>query len=152
MKYTITLHNDWSEPYWQHSDKNTPKDLCRHISDDKYEVEGLDFCKEVLKDFLDAPVAEMTLEQVKKEFEEPRIGPISQERLQAIANYYNGRLKLQKEIFSQLDALGDKPHIFKFDIPMEYNYFACYADDDDEHMTKQNSAWLEVVVQNVSKF
>jgi hypothetical protein len=34
---------------------------------------------------------------------------------------------------------------------MEYNYFACYA-DEDEHMTKQNSAWLEVVVQNVSEF
>ncbi len=36
----------------------------------------------------------MTLEEVKKEFEDPKIGPIDEARLVAIKDYYNGRLEL----------------------------------------------------------
>ena len=104
MIYKVTLYNRWREPYFlADADKDSVKPACRHINYDCYEVNDLETCKSVLKDFLDAPVAEMTIEQVKKEFEDPKMGAIDEKRLLAIRDYYNGRLELQREIFEKLE-------------------------------------------------
>lgn len=93
MTYKVTLYNRWLEPCFSASKrKAAEKPICRHISYDCYEVNDLKACKAVLKDFLDAPVTEMTLEQVRKEFEDPNVGKIGEKRLLAIRDYYNGRL------------------------------------------------------------
>lgn len=104
MTYKVTLYNRWREPYFlADTCKDAEKPACRHINYDCYEVNDLETCKAVLKDFLDAPVVEMTFEQVKKEFEDPKIGAIDEKRLLTIRDYYNGRLELQRKIFEAIE-------------------------------------------------
>ena len=147
MTYKVTLHNKWRKPYFLADKlKEHDKPVCRHIMTDTYEVNDKDTCKEVLKDFLDAPVTEMTLEEVKKEFEDPKIGPIDESRLIAIRDYYNGRLELQNNIFKFIDKIESKPGIWRYDIPFRCNYFACYADEDDENLNHQEDAYIEIEV------
>ena len=147
MTYKVTLYNKWREPYFLAEALNdAEKPVCRHISDDCYEVNDLETCKSVLKDFLDAPVAEMSLEQVKKEFEDPRMGAIDEKRLLAIRDYYNGRLELQRKIFEKLEKQHQFPCVYRFDIPFSCNYFACYADKGDEDMNKQEDAYIQIEV------
>ena len=145
--YKVTLYNKWRERYFMADEcDESKKPMCRHISNDSYEVNTKEWCKEVLKDFLDAPVTELTLEEVKKQFEEPSIGPIEEKRLIAIQEYYNGRLALQNKIFEMLDKIDDRPGIYRYDIPFRCNYFACYADDSDEDHTHQEQAYIEIEV------
>lgn len=147
MTYKVALYNKWREPYFlADAHKDVDKPACRHINYDCYEVNDLETCKAVLKDFLDAPVAEMSLEQVKKEFEDPKIGAIDEKRLLAIRDYYNGRLELQHKIFKELEKVLSIPCVYRFDIPFSCNYFACYADKGDEDLNKQEDAYIQVEV------
>ena len=145
MIYKVTLYNKWREPYFLvDTCKDAKKPACRHINYDCYEVNDLETCKAVLKDFLDAPLAEMTLEQVKKEFEDPKVGAIDEKRLLAIRDYYNGRLELQRKIFKEIEKAHYGTYVYRFDIPFRCNYFACYADDGDEDLHKQEDAYIQV--------
>lgn len=147
MTYKVTLHNNWREPYFlAEAQKDKDKPACRHVITDTYEVNDKETCKAVLKDFLDAPVTEMTLEEVKKEFEDPKVGAIDEKRLIAIRDYYNGRLQLQNDIFKMLEKIEDRPSVWRYDIPFRCNYFACYADEGDENLNHQEDAYIEVEV------
>ena len=139
MNYKVTLYNKWNVPY--HYDK---KDLKMVESEDIYSYATTDeeLCKEIIKDYLDVPLAELTLEQVKKDFSRTDL-QISEERAVQIQNYYNGRFAMHQTIvrdFCDAVAAG-KPTTLHYDIPEKYNQFQV---DDTEFHESQICAYLEV--------
>lgn len=144
MKYKVTLCNRFKERYYLANEiDDRRKPMCVHESCESYAVDTLELCKDVIRDFLDAPVAKMTLEQVKNEFEDPRAGAIPEDKLIAIQDYYNGRLDMQNQIFEEIDKIsGSQEMSLKFDIPFKYNYFSCYSDDDKD--VEQEEAYIKI--------
>jgi hypothetical protein len=139
MKYTITLYNKFNRPYIYNDSSTT----CISIDSTSYETTDLKLCKTIIKDFLDVPEAELSLDEVKKQFDDPRYN-ISEEKLVAIQNYYNGRLALFKTIMFEIDDLNNG--IYTYDIPYEYNHFV--IEDDEEYKEKQINAYIELKVDN----
>lgn len=139
MNYKVTLYNKWNVPY--HYDK---KDLKMVESEDMYSYATTDeeLCKEIIKDYLDVPLAELTLEQVKKDFSLADL-QISEERAVQIQNYYNGRFALHQTIVKDFcdAAAAGKPITLHYDIPEKYNQFQV---DDTEFNESQICAYLEV--------
>ena len=145
MNYKVTLYNKWNVPY--HYDK---KDLKMVESEDmsSYATADEELCKEIIKDFLDVPLAELTLEQVKKDFSRTDF-QISEERAVQIQNDYNGRFALHQTIvkdFCDAVAVG-KPTTLHYDIPEKYNQFQV---DDTEFHESQICAYLEVKLSDAA--
>lgn len=156
-KYTVTLKNVWKRPYY--FKKDGERCLCTDLS--SYETEDLQMCKDIVKDLLDVPVAEMSIEEVKKQFEDPAYKQLSEEKLVSIQSYYNGRLALHRKLMQDLDMLDcvdlgsiaknvpdlKEPVILKHDIPRSYNCF--YVEDDDDGSEEQVEAYIEVKIEEV---
>jgi len=142
MKYTITLHNTWKRPYFYSDSIN---ESCVNTEISEYETTNLDLCKTIVKDFLDVPESELTLEEIRKQFEDPRYGILPEKKLTSIQDYYNGRLAMYNSIMKDLNLLEDgKEDVLLYDIPYKYNHFTV-EDDDNE---KQIAAYIKVKIEN----
>lgn len=87
-----------------------------------------------MKDLLDVPVAELTLDEVRADFEDPKMGALPEEKLVAIQDYYNGRLALWRQFVKDISGLDPNAEsTLKYDIPEKYNTFWVYGDDDGKH-------------------
>lgn len=145
MKYTITLFNKWKRPYFYAESKSNENLACIETSYNSYETTDLDLCKQIIKDFLDAPEAELSLDAVRQEFSSPRYD-ISESKLVAIQNFYNGRLGMYNTIMRQIELL-ESNEVFckKYNIPYEYNYFSVEGDRIEE---EQIEAFIELRIEN----
>lgn len=148
MNYTITLYNKWKRPYF-YGPKNNDDSTCIQTDTVSYVTDKLDLCKIIITDLLDVPETALTLEEVKKQFSSPHYSEISEEKLVAILNFYNGRLALHKtivdniELLHKLDCL-DNCHILKYDIPYEYNHFIV---EDSDVLEEQIDAYIELKIE-----
>lgn len=156
IRYVITYHNKWKRPYYYSEDNR----ICTSTETFSYETDDKDLALRIAKDFLDVPEAEMTLDEVRKEFEDHKIGEIPEEKLVAIQNYYNGRLAMYEHVkmmfasepwlksnSDDADSDGQSPDYTKwFDIPYKYNHFMVYDDNGDESKEEQLEAYLKVDV------
>ena len=145
MKYTITLFNKWKRPYFYSESKSNENSACIETSYNSYETTDLDLCKQIIKDFLDAPEAELSLDAVRQEFSSPRYD-ISESKLVAIQNFYNGRLGMYNTIIRQIELL-ESNEVFckKYNIPYEYNYFLVEGDRIEE---EQIEAFIELRIEH----
>lgn len=154
IKYVITYYNKWKRPYYYSEDDR----ICVSTESSQYETTDKDLALHIAKDFLDVPEAEMTLDEVRKEFEDHRIGEIPEEKLVAIQNYYNGRLAMyehvkmmfESEPWMEVPEPQSKEQVplytKQFDIPYKYNHFMVYDDSGDESKEEQLEAYLKVDV------
>lgn len=99
----------------------------------------------IVNDVLDAPLSEMTLEQVNKDFSDSAY-PISEEDAIQIQNYFNGRLALRDAIIKELEN-NRTVTTLQYNIPEKYISLFNDDDDDDEH-TKKSSAYIEIELTN----
>lgn len=145
MKYTITLFNKWKRPYFYTESKLNENSTCIETNYNSYETTDLDLCKQIIKDFLDAPEAELSLDAVRQEFSSPSYD-ISESKLVAIQNFYNGRLGMYNTIMRQIELL-EPNEVFckKYNIPYEYNYFSVEGDETKE---EQIEAFIELRIEN----
>lgn len=92
-----------------------------HNLTESYEIDTLDACKRIIRDFMDVPIAELTLSQVKDDFTLNDYS-ISEEKAVQIQNYYNGRLALYNVILNDVDNQSEW-QLLKYDIPAKYATF-----------------------------
>lgn len=137
MNYIVEYKNDFSEPYWYSNDKK----LCRHINSDTYVVQSIDDVKQVVKDFLDVPTAELSKEEILKDFGSDS-HPLSEEKAVAIMNYYNGRLTIWRKFNEDLFAINDGDELnLCYPIPQEYNEFVVA---EGEELSQQNDSYINI--------
>ena len=131
MKYIVTYSTSQSIPYYWKQDTSCK---AKHSNLESYEVEDLDACRAIVNDLMDVPVAELSLEQVKKDCgkSEPNL---SEEKAIKIQNYYNGRLALYNVIMKELDSQSSW-QLLKHEIPAEYASFCIDVDGTENLMTK----------------
>lgn len=110
MIFSITYYNDFNEPYIY----DKPETLCRHVSTDSYSANDVELAKTIVKDILDAPIAELSLESIKHDFGS-RDYPLTEEAAVAIKDYYNGRYALYQAILDDMKML--EPRVLHYDIP-----------------------------------
>lgn len=110
MIFSITYYNDFNEPYIY----DKPETLCRHVSTDSYSANDVELAKTIVKDILDAPIAELSLESIKHDFGS-RDYPLTEEAAVAIKDYYNGRYALYQAILDDMKTL--EPRVLHYDIP-----------------------------------
>ena len=143
MKYTITLKSKWNRPYFYSGDNKK----CINTEYSSYQTDDIEQCRQIVHDLLDVPEAEMSLEEVKYQFEDPQYDILSEEKLVSIQSYYNGRLGLYHTLMRELNDLDntqDKQE-FKHDIPYKYNHFI--VEDDEVENEEQLEAYIEVIVE-----
>lgn len=139
MIFSITYYNDFNEPYIY----DKPETLCRHVSTDSYSANDVELAKTIVKDILDAPIAELSLESIKHDFGS-RDYPLTEEAAVAIKDYYNGRYALYQAILDDMKML--EPRVLHYDIPQKYNTFSI----EDNAATKQISAYIEITIGTVA--
>jgi hypothetical protein len=135
MIFSITYYNDFDEPYIY----DKPETLCRHVSTDSYSANDVELAKTIVKDILDAPIAELSLESIKHDFGS-RDYPLTEEAAVAIKDYYNGRYALYQAILDDMKTFV--PRVLHYDIPQKYNTFSI----EDNTTTKQISAYIEITI------
>lgn len=146
-KYTVKLYNDFTAPYFFAEDR----EQCNHISFEQYTFSTIDMCRQCVKDFLDVPEAELTFEEVKKDWSDHKY-PISDEKLKEIQAYYNGRLDIYNKVLLDLAAVesygidGDSIEL-RYDIPHKFNEFVT---DENEKLSIQNEAYLLIRIETES--
>ena len=85
---------------------------------------------------MDVPEAELTFEEVKKDWSDHKY-PISDEKLKEIQAYYNGRLDIYNKVLLDLAAVesygidGDSIEL-RYDIPHKFNEFVT---DENEKLS-----------------
>ena len=137
MKITIKLHNDWDRPYFYTGESP----ICRHVETDSWTTDDRELAMKIVRDQLDVPEAEMTLDQVKADFADGS-RQIEESKFVAIQNYYNGRLALYNRIMDEIETAGPGTSS-RYDIPYEYNHFEI---EDEEGAAKetQREAYIEI--------
>lgn len=140
MKYTITQYDEWVVP--RHSITSSSKHMCNHRYVDEYSTDDIDMAKDLIKEMLDAPLAELTLDEIQKDFSDIYDSDLSESTLVSIMNYYNGRLGLYKRMIFDIENLK-QPQTLRYDIPKEYSEF---LDDDSERIHKKT--YMEMRIDN----
>ena len=137
MKYRIKVVNDWDSPYYV---KDGSSEICRSVDTQEYETGSEELAKTIIRDVLDAPEAELTLEAVKKDFCSNGV-EVEAKRLEGIRNYYNGRLAILKGIEADMAAAGPK-WSKRYEIPYECNHFE--VTEDPSPGERQHDAYVEI--------
>lgn len=115
MKYVITYSYSCEEPY---SYKDNMTCIAKHSNSESYAVENVDACKDIIKNLLDVPMAELSLDEVKKDFSSGEC-KISEENAKSIQQYYNGRLELYKTIMNAFNDKCNAWQLLKYNLPKE---------------------------------
>jgi hypothetical protein len=79
-----------------------------HVSIDEYVAYDKEVFRDILGDFLDAPKKNLTEKDIRKDFDENRNPRLSNEKVNVIKAYYNGRLALKKKIDAILAKVDEK--------------------------------------------
>ena len=139
--YHIEYCNLFREPYWQLDDKTK----CLHRNIEAYTVDTMDLCKQVIKDFLDAPDEKMTREKVISDFS-CASAPLSEDTIRKIINYYNGRKSIYESILEYLDSGFTQNVDFNvtFPIKKEFNYFSC-VNGEREDLVQQLDSYIQII-------
>lgn len=149
MKYKITQFNDFVEPYSENR-KGEYGPTVEHRSVDEYETADFETFKKIIADITDAPAKEMTIEDVRRDFETLDVVKLSDASVKSIMVYYNDRLKLKTKIEADLatvDMSGiGKTVELKYQIPFEMNYFSCEDPDDYRKRIKMVDAYIKIEV------
>jgi len=136
MNISIRLHNDRNTPYYYSGDSKT----CRHVENEEWITDDRDMAVKIVRDMLDVPESELTLEQVKEDFSD-RTCNASEEQIVAIRNYYNGRFAMYNRILDEIENCCENK-TSRYDIPYEYNHFV--VDADEPARETQNEAYVEL--------
>lgn len=143
MTYKMTYCSSFDENYCY----KDPKSRLTHETTESYTTEDIDLLKKVIRDTVDAPSSELTLEAVHKDFDShSRV--LSDQAAQRIAEYYNGRLELMKRIKDDLEQLlpSLNAQTFMYNIPEKYNSFTTEDPEDDGFQSAQNKAYIKIEV------
>ena len=139
--WTIKSIYDVKESYYSTNDD----EQCRHINIEEWTTANFQKALAILKDFLDVPLAKITLDQVKEDF---RYLELSEEKALSIMNYYNGRLAIweyaERELKDHLSA-GAIDNVFCYDIPAKYSSFESFSEKSQREIIQTK---IEVVCQN----
>lgn len=144
MKYIITLYNKWKRPYF-YVDKSDAK--CINTECSIYETDDVELCKTIIKDFLDVPASEMTLDEVRKQFTSLSFPDVPEFKLVCIQNYYNGRLSMYNTIIRDFNDSVEHENTLTYDIPYEYNYFSIDVEDEYGKSAVQLKAYIEIKIE-----
>ena len=138
--YSITMKSTTLEPFWQDLKDGSHPEV-EYTYKQSYKKLNLEAALLVLKEFTDAPDEVLTLEMVKKDFEDSN-STMSDKVAQKIANYYNGRKKIYENLKELLE--GGELEYEKVEIPEELNGFTTQEDDEEFEKSHSLEAWIEV--------
>ena len=150
LKYRIKKFDDFTLPYWKSDFKNDQ--LVNHVYYDEYETYDKDIFYSILNDFIDAPKKKLTKNDVKHDFESSE-QTLSENNINKILTYYNGRFDLSKKINNDIkkaikNVKMNFPIVLKYNISFEMNYFS-YADDEYDSNISMNKAYIEIELSYV---
>ena len=138
--YSISMKNTMLEPFWQNLKDGSHPEI-EYTDKQAYKKLNLEAALLVLKEFIDAPDSNLTLESVKEDFKASN-ATMSDEVAQKIVNYYNGRKKIYDKLKDLLET-GEFEYE-KIDIPEELNGFTTQENDEEFEKTKILESWIEV--------
>lgn len=101
MKYRIKLVNDFDAAYYL---KDGSHEICRSVDSQEYETESKELAGTIIRDLMDAPEKELSMDDVRKDFCSPGLD-VKEENLAAIREYYNGRLAMLGKVISDFESL-----------------------------------------------
>ena len=136
--YKMTLFNAHIEPFYN---VELPK-MHKHVTSESWETEDVNVVYEWLHDELQSPIDSLTAEEVHRQFDDERLTPLSEEKVQKILEFYTGRAKLLNRITKDLKKVNG-PCVLHYDILPEHNTFLAYGEDDG---SKQLEAYIEIEV------
>lgn len=148
IKFKVLLCNDFTGPYSYGEDLNK---CVRHRDTNEYTAYDEKTFYKVLDDFLDAPKKKLSAKDIRKDFDDIK-RKLSDEKVEVIRTYYNGRYDLSKKIYSKLNKIDfskidiDFPVVMKFNIPFHLNYFSYEDNDPYDAAVKMNDAHLYIEI------
>lgn len=142
--YRITTKTRFLEPFWQEL-KDGSHPTVEYMDKQSYRNLNVEAALLVLKEFIDSPDEDLSLEDVKKEFYESNRG-MSDRVAERIAKYYNGRKAIYEKLKNLLES-GELEYE-KVEIPEELNKFTTQEEDEDIDKEQQLEAWIEVKVED----
>lgn len=151
--YTIKMFHDFTEPYLYTEDI---ENIIRHKNSDEYATCDKDTFHKILDEFLDAPKKKLTDKDIHHDFDSHN-HILSDNKVNAIKTYYNGRYELSKKIYHKIKTIDENkieyncPIVLKFKIPFELNYFSCEDNDEYDNAVKMNDAGIEIEIARILK-
>lgn len=148
ITYKVTQCNDFTEPYAHGEDVTN---IVRHKTYDEYVTHDEKTFHDILNEYLDAPKKKLTTTSVRKDFDDVK-RKLSDDKVEMIKKYYNGRYDLSKKIFAKLKNIDlgkievEYPVVMKFKIPFYMNYFTCVDDDPYDSAVSMNDAWIKIII------
>ena len=142
--YRITTKTRFLEPFWPEL-KDGSHPTVEYMDKQSYGNLNVEAALFVLKEFIDSPNEDLSLEDVKKEFYESNRG-MSDRVAERIAKYYNGRKAIYEKLKNLLES--EELEYEKVEIPEELNKFTTQEDDEDIDKEQQLEAWIEVKVED----
>lgn len=79
------------------------EDFYNHININTWTTNSLNTITDLIKDIIDAPIGELTVEQIKTDYGS-RDWPITDTKAQQICDYYNIRYTMQKTILNDISS------------------------------------------------
>ncbi len=138
--YSVTMKSVALEPFWQAlADGSHPE--VEYIDKQSYKKLNLEAALLVLREFVDPPEEDVTVESVKKSFIDSN-SVMSDKTAQKIVDYYNGRKKIYEHLKELLESgeLEYEKHV----IPEELYGFTTQEDDEDFGKTHSLEYWIEI--------
>ena len=152
IAYTIRLYNQFKRPYGMVSDN----DQCVNTELSEYTTTKYDTAIKIINDFLDVPLAELTLDGIKEQYADFLDDNIKEQNLVYIQKYYNGRLAISKDVIKYIDEgietlKKHKKEILKeeFNIPYEYNHYMLYSETVSSYKEEQIKAYISIMMEDV---
>lgn len=138
--YSITMKSSALEPFWQAlADGSHPE--VEYTDKQAYKKLSQEAALLVLREFVDPPEEDVTIESVKKSFTDSN-SVMSDKTAQKIVDYYNGRKKIYEHLKELLES-GELEYE-KVEIPEELYGFTTQEKDEDFEKTHSLEYWIEV--------
>ena len=155
--FKLTMKNAFKRQYYGYASIK-PNDILLSVDSNSYVVSTLSSCKTLLKEMFDCPDNEMTIDDVKKEYELYVHSELTDEILNKIYEYYNIRRSLYIECIRELDNVNSifennniTSLVIHKDIPFEAAYFDIDPSFNKEHPFNINDIdeyYIEIEVIN----
>lgn len=142
--WTLTQTDNTDENF--HSSDN--KDYYNHISINTWTTSSLNAITDLIKDIIDAPIGELTVEQIKNDYSS-REWPLSDTKAQQICDYYNIRYTMQQTILNDISSftlVNDENSIssLTYEFPASaYDYISTVENNN----VKYNSATITLNIK-----
>lgn len=153
IQYSVTLANDFIEPYFYEKEDNIyrKRTIETNITTDEKTFYA------ILDGILDAPKKKLSNKDIHKDFDVNRKSPISEDKVETIKRYYNGRHDLSKEMYAKLKKIDfskideNHPYVLKYNIPFELNYFSCDESNEYDSRVKMIDAYILIEISIVKQ-